>query len=885
MFIGEFPDGAASRNKVAIAGRQEQLLKALCDAAGVDIETVYISNALLCTPTIPKGKGSIEKLYPHATLACNSRLLAEISEVNPRVIVAFGQLALTALLGEEKRKNVRVPFECPECGNPPKRAKSCPGCGGYKTRVTERVTFTTDARSSFVSGGIYTRDMLPFGIPDDHALRYVIPTYAPSQLLRTAETDSEKAMYGQFFAPSAVKHLQKAKRLLTSDPVFPFSPVVTTDPEYLFEYTKHDDIYAVDIETDSADPFAVTQIRCVGIGRLGTDEVIVVPTEGLDRDHPLVTQLCAFWGDMFTPKVFQNGLYDTQVVRQVWKQETRGWVGDTLIAHAAVAPDTPHNLHHIAFTYTDASPWKPPKNKNGMEVFEDEEEFWLYNARDVRATILAYDGLLRDLKLEDVEHIHEIDMRKAHLAHEMTAVGMPVDLEEREKIAIESERVAGEKLGLLRAFIRVWAREEGYDVDAICEGAAPENLDVFAAEDEEPAQGNKDKAPPLADIIRAFNPNATAHLDFVLFDPEGPLKLYPTKTTATGQASTAKDAIKVYSDKPFVADLLGYRTASKVRRTYIDGMPLGPTGRLHAEWNPIGSRTGRWTSSPNFLNWQKHMRRMIAVGEGETMVGADFDQLELRILAALSGDLEMIQVCANADDTRKLEPEWDPHSRVAAMTFGKAFTDFDPYDKAHDKALEKEGKCPCGKCMRKALRDVTKRVVYGLNYGAQAAKIVETLQDSDYSGPPITQRMVEATVAGYFATFPGVEKYRNQILRQAQEERLIACPLSGRRRVFPLGEVSPTQVLNYPIQSCAATIVDTGLLALDEARREAGLQNAYVFAMVHDAVYGVAPKDQAQAFGTLIENTMRCTLSFHDGVPPMPITISANYANNWKDAA
>lgn len=813
------------------SGKPGRLFEALLRGANIDPETVYYAEPMAC----PDGDVVTEQEIAAGIYACLGRLEYEISEARPGVIVTLGNEALHALTGYTRERMVTERFECSLCGDGP-RAKKCPECGGRKTRGSVAKEYVTDHRVSWVAGATFAPQEASAWLAD-YGVRYVVSTFTPSALLVKAETVSQSNVGGQFIANTFVSHLAKAQRLLTRDRDWALEVTVTDLVEDVTAYTADTSLpYAVDIETDAKNPYDVTTIKCIGIGRADRAEVLVVDTSAAQPGDPLVRAVAAFLEDRTKKKVFQNRQYDELVCELRWGVVTEGTIFDTMLAHHAISPDEPHNLQRIALTYSDAPAWKPPRNRNGMEAFANDEEFWTYNARDVRATALAHRAMATTLRAEMVAQVHEHDLRMATIAMEMQRVGIPLDEAGRAAIGVEYRQQAEEALAGMREYLRAWR-----------------------VPSDEPGNTSEHHDPAL------FNPDSPKQLGWALFEKGGPCGLRPTLLSEkTGEPSTSRDAVRPYASHAFVAMLLRYRDAKKIVGTYIDseGLRLGPDGRIHPSWNVHGTVTGRWSSSPNLQNWPAIMRTIVKPAPGFVLIGADYSQLELRIIAALAGDPTLIRLCMEADESDKTNPQKDPHSYVAALAFGKVF-------------LDSDGKG------RKALRDGTKSVVYGMNYGAGARKIQQTvMSNEDYKGPPLTIDMVERIMGAYFQGFPQVKAYRDRALERAAAQRGVFSPLLRRRRPFPLGDVDATIAMNFPIQSCAADIMNESLDVLYKALPGVD-PDAVIIAQVHDAVYVEAREEHAAAVAALIEQSLTRTLRLVADAPEMLFVASAKIGTSW----
>jgi uracil-DNA glycosylase family 4 len=294
-------------------------------------------------------------------------------------------------------------------------------------------------------------------------------------------------------------------------------------------------------------------------------------------------------------------------------------------------------------------------------------------------------------------------------------------------------------------------------------------------------------------------------------------------------------------------------------------------------------RNGCVMVTGNCQNWPKWLRIVVATKPGRKIVGADYDQLELRAMALLSGDAELTRRCMTADGDRKLEPDHDPHSYVASLAFMAQYTGLHLKDPKHIKDDKVTEKCKCETCKRKALRDIIKRVIYGLGYGAGDATVLEAIYDGGYNGPPITLNMIAHVRATVFKAFQDIEPYRQRSVREAMKSGELRSPIYGRRRIFPLNEIPITEIYNYGIQSFGADLMNERIIIL-EARLADVDPTAFIIAQVHDAIYIECNEDRAEAVAALMQEVMTTSRRIEGG-PLMDFTASAAIANNWKDAA
>lgn len=292
-------------------------------------------------------------------------------------------------------------------------------------------------------------------------------------------------------------------------------------------------------------------------------------------------------------------------------------------------------------------------------------------------------------------------------------------------------------------------------------------------------------------------------------------------------------------------------------------------------------REGRIHITGQCQNWAKWMREMVEAEDGRVIVGADQAQLELRLTAALSGDATLLDKCINADENRKLEPDHDPHSFVASVAFGTVYTSLLLKDPAHDRL---NNKCKCETCTRKAYRDLVKRVIYGLNYGAGDAKVLEAIYKGGYNGPSISIEMIGRIRAAIFRAFPGIPVWRNKMVREAGLKRAVFSPLLGRWRTFPLGDIPVTEIYNFGIQAGGADIMNILGTKFYQLSKKVDPTSLY-FAQVHDAVYYEVDAKRADAFCDAMTETLSVKMALVKGGYEMPFVATAHKAQNWMEAA
>ncbi|MDP8969918.1 MAG: DNA polymerase, partial [Actinomycetota bacterium] len=369
----------------------------------------------------------------------------------------------------------------------------------------------------------------------------------------------------------------------------------------------------------------------------------------------------------------------------------------------------------------------------------------------------------------------------------------------------------------------------------------------------------------LADRVRAlrdeihgwadeeFNLDSPKQLQVVLFERLG---LPKTKRIKTGYSTDAAALTGIVDTHPIVAPLLEYREVSKLKSTYVDALPplVDPaTGRLHAEFNQTVAVTGRLSSQhPNLQNIPirsitgREIRRAFVPGKGYTsLLVADYSQIELRVMAHLSGDEGLLEAFTSGEDI---------HATTAALVWDLPISAVD-----------------------NALRSRIKGMTYGLAYGLSAFGLGQQL-----GIPPDEAREL---MDAYFARFPGVRDYLQRVVEQARKDGWTST-LFGRRRYLPdltsdnrqRREMAERMALNAPIQGTAADIIKKAMVAVHArmAQRRLGSQ---LLLQVHDELVCETASGEEDELRELLVAEM-------SGVADLAVPIEVDTASgrSWADA-
>lgn len=353
-----------------------------------------------------------------------------------------------------------------------------------------------------------------------------------------------------------------------------------------------------------------------------------------------------------------------------------------------------------------------------------------------------------------------------------------------------------------------------------------------------------------------FNINSPQQLSEVLFER---LKIPPpdrTQRTSTGFYSTAAGILESMSGKHPVVDwVLEYRELSKLKSTYIDALPqqVNPvTGRVHTTYHQTGSVTGRIASSePNLQNIPirtdlgRQVRRAFIADPGHRLISVDYSQVELRIVAHISGDEAMLAAFRAGQDI---------HAATAAAIYNIPIESVTKEQRRHAKAIN-----------------------FGLIYGMSAFGLTRSTD--------LTLAEAEDFVDAYFRKFPGVKKYLDSVRRQATEKEYVET-LLGRRRYFPglrnqsnrnIRSREEREAINAPIQGTAADIMKLAMLRVPKALKNANLSGRMLL-QVHDELVLECPEDEVLSTAKVVQQVMETAYPLS-----IPLATEARSGLNWGE--
>ena len=348
-----------------------------------------------------------------------------------------------------------------------------------------------------------------------------------------------------------------------------------------------------------------------------------------------------------------------------------------------------------------------------------------------------------------------------------------------------------------------------------------------------------------------FNINSPKQLGQVLFEE---LHLPYGKKTKTGYSTAADVLDKLAEQHPIVADILEYRQLTKLKSTYADGLSayIAPDGRIHGRFNQTITATGRISSTdPNLQNIPvrtelgRELRRVFVPKEGAKFVDADYSQIELRVLAHVSGDESLIRAYNSAEDI---------HAITASEVFHVPLEEVTPQ-----------------------LRRNAKAVNFGIVYGISSFGLSQGLS--------ITRQEAAEFIEQYFKTFPGIKAFLDESVAQAREKGY-SVTMYGRRRPIPELKESNFMrrsfgervAMNAPIQGTAADIIKIAMVGVDRALRAEGLKSRLVL-QVHDELLVEAAEDEVLRVQEIIREKMEGAASMK-----VRLEIDMHTGDSWFDA-
>ena len=584
------------------------------------------------------------------------------------------------------------------------------------------------------------------------------------------------------------------------------------------------EIFCFDVETNSLNRF---QAKLLGIAfSIKTNEAYYLPV----NDWPALRKKLLPVFESNGLKIGHNLKFDLAIMLS-HDVEIAGPFFDTMLAHTLVAPDQKHSMDSLSENLLGYSPVKLVELFSDQQSEEDDlfaaaakkkaskgeldpselavETLAEYAAEDADITLQLYEKLLPELK----------ELGLLHVMNDIESPLLPV------LVAMESEGITIDQTVL-------------DDVGKVLGG----KIKILSTDIEK-------------DAGRPINFNSPKQLGELLF---GEMKLVEKpKKTKTGQFKTDEQTLARLAPKhPIVANILSYREASKLKSTYVDALPhhrSEHSGRVHTHLHQLVTSTGRLASSdPNLQNipvrseMGRELRRaFVPRGPEFTLMAADYSQVELRVMASLSGDPAMIGA---------FQQDLDIHTATAARVFGVATDDVLP-----------------------EMRRTAKMVNFGIIYGISAFGLSQRLG--------IPRGEASEIIKTYFEQYPAIEEFMENTIESVRENGY-AQTIAGRRRYFKdiksgnatIRSNAERAAINSPIQGSAADMIKLAMVRIHGIMQG---RKSKMILQVHDELLFDLHQDECEELPPLIVEAMETAITLPHEVP---VKIDTGIGDNWLQA-
>jgi len=570
--------------------------------------------------------------------------------------------------------------------------------------------------------------------------------------------------------------------------------------------------YCFDTETTSLDYFTLDIVGLSFSFKKGEAYYVPCPTDE-EATKKIIHTLKPILEDKHKLKIGQNVKFDMHVLHK-YGVEVSLPIYDTMLAHYLAEPDLKHGMDYLSETYLGYTP---------------------VHIEELIGKKGKGQGTMRDVELDKIS---EYAAEDADITYQLRDAIAPL-VAERELNGVLNE--------IEHPLVPVLADME-YEGVKVDEGFLRDYSIVL----EKDLLGLQTEIHDLAGI--KFNIDSPKQMGEVLFKH---LNIPQDKKTATGQASTSEDVLsKLAGEFPIVARILDYREIAKLKSTYVDSLPelINPqTGRIHTTFNQTIAATGRLSSiNPNLQNIPvrtergKQMRKAFIPRDHEhILLSADYSQIELRIVAEMSGDKGMTEAFQN---------KLDIHTATAAKVYNV------PYDE-----------------VTKEMRYKAKSVNFGIIYGQGAFGLAENLG--------IARSEAKSIIENYFIQFPGIKEYMNYNIEFARKNGYVKT-MMGRRRYlkdinsnnFTVRGFAERNAINAPVQGSAADMIKIAMIGIHEEFKKRKFKSRMTL-QVHDELVFDAHIDEVEIIKPIITDKM-----VHAIKTKVPIEIGIGTGRNWLDA-
>lgn len=512
-------------------------------------------------------------------------------------------------------------------------------------------------------------------------------------------------------------------------------------------------------------------------------------------------------------KVAHNLKFDYKIL-SLYGVAIKGNLFDTMIAHYLLNPEGRHGMDYLSEIYLNYQPVSietiiGKKGKNQLSFREaDLQTQTSYAAEDADVTFQLYQIFAPQLKKEGLEDLfYKVEMPLMEVLAKMELEGVSLD--------------------------EAWLKQESIDLENDLKQLETKIFELCGEE---------------------FNMNSPRQLGEILFEK---MQLDPkAKKTKTGQYATSEDILqKLVSKHEIIPHILEYRTYQKLKSTYVDALPAQidkDDHRVHTNFSQTTAATGRLASvNPNLQNIPirtlrgQQIRGAFVAAEGKKIISADYSQIELRLIAEISDETNMIQAFQNGEDI---------HASTASKLFGIPLEE-----------------------VTKTQRSQAKTVNFGIVYGQSAFALAEQTGLSRSEA----KQMIDA----YYETYPKLKEWMTEQVHKAREIGYVVTVLGRKRHLkdinsnnFVVRGHAERNAVNAPIQGSAADIIKIAMINIDRKLDEENLETKMLL-QVHDELLFESPVEEVQTATELIRTQMESAFETR-----VPLVVEVGVGKNWLEA-
>ncbi len=570
--------------------------------------------------------------------------------------------------------------------------------------------------------------------------------------------------------------------------------------------------FCFDTETTS---LKTIEAQIIGIAfsyKPGDAYYVPIPLDRIEAQK-ILEEFRPLLEDKTIGKIGQNLKYDISVLMN-YNIEVQGTLFDTMLAHYLLFPDQRHGMDILAENFLNYTPvsitsliGKGAKQKNMAEIAPEIVSDYAAEDADITLQLKAvFEPMLKENELDELFENIEIPLLKVLATIERNGVSI-----DKSALAQLSKTLEKDALEEQEAIYKIAGKE--------------------------------------------FNIASPKQLGIVLFDE---LKLdEKAKKTKTGQYATGEEVLSKLAPEHEIANrILKFREYQKLRSTYVDALPkmISPVdGHVHTDYNQAVAATGRLSSNnPNLQNIPVRTERgreirkaFIPSKAGHTLFSADYSQIELRIMAAFSGDESMIDAFKNGRDI---------HATTAAKVFKVPLEEVEPN-----------------------MRRKAKEVNFGLIYGSTAFGLAQNLN--------ISRGEASEIIKSYWEEFPAIKSYMDRVINEARDDEYVSTILGRKRylrdinsRNMTLRNHAERNAINAPIQGSAADMIKLAMINIHDWMKKEKLQSKMILQVHDELVFDVHP-DELSLIEEKVPEFMKYAIKME-----VPMDVGIGVGKNWLEA-